>query len=227
MEREHGEEPADREGDEAPEGDAPDPVEGPERRVRDEKGAHRPGERSGRKAQEERPGDRSDQAGDRQPGRIVRDEVRSDDRAQNGADRQSCQGERLGGEAPVRSQNGEGRDPEQQQNVDDVHADSLRSARGQASTTRLTSLPGTTISLRISLPSTWACTRGSSFARSTSSGSDSPTGHLDLVANLPVHLDDELERLALEQRGVGLRPGLLPECSCPSRSQSSSATCGA
>ena len=42
--------------------------------------------------------------------------------------------------------------------------------------------------------------------------------HLDPVAQLPVHLDDELERVGDEQVGVGLRPRLLPYA--PARSSS-------
>ena len=72
-------------------------------------------------------------------------------------------------------------------------------------------MPGTTISLRISFPSTWARTRGSSFARAKSSALGEADRHLDLVAHPAVHLDDELERVALEQSRVGLGPGLLPQ----------------
>src|SRR5262245_35996116 len=39
--------------------------------------------------------------------------------------------------------------------------------------------------------------------------------HFHPVAHLPVHLHDELERLALKQRGVCDRPRLLPEIRVP------------
>src|SRR5436190_7537955 len=39
--------------------------------------------------------------------------------------------------------------------------------------------------------------------------------HLDPVADLPVHLDDELERICREQRWIRLRPRLLPQTLVP------------
>ena len=44
---------------------------------------------------------------------------------------EASQRERLGGEAAMCAQDGEGRDPEQQENVDDVHDDRVRRAPDQ------------------------------------------------------------------------------------------------
>ena len=87
---------------------------------------------------------------------------------------------------------------------------SRASARGRY-TTRLTSLPGTTIACRISLPSRCACTRADAFARSTSSSSRLAHGRLHPVAHAAVDLDHQLEGLALQLRLVGDRPRLLPQ----------------
>ena len=99
---------------------------------------------------------------------------------------------------------------------------SLRRRRGSRA------CPGTTTARRICLPSSCACTRGSSFACSTSSSSVRPTANDDPVAHLAVHLDDELERL-VARAAPGPPPARAPPraASCPRRCQSSSAMCGA
>ena len=62
------------------------------------------------------------------------------------------------------------------------------------------------------LPSMWACTPAEdALARSTSSSSARSDGHVEAVAHLAVHLDDELERVVHEQRRVVNRPGLFPQ----------------
>ena len=51
---------------------------------------------------------------------------------------------------------------------------------------------------------------------------------LEPVAHLPVHLNDDLDLVLDEKRGIGLRPRLAPTAGLlPSRPHSSSATCGA
>ena len=103
------------------------------------------------------------------------------------------------------------------------------STRGSASqpTTRLTSLPGTTIVFRTCLPSRCAAPartpRALDQLRPRAAGVD-----LEAVAHLAVHLHDELERLALEQR-LGRPPATAAPTAArgPARSHSSSATCGA
>ena len=65
-------------------------------------------------------------------------------------------------------------------------------------------------SLRISLPSTCAATRGSVLRARDELVLGQADRHLDPVAHLAVHLDDELERVPLEQAGIGLRPRAPP-----------------
>ena len=77
--------------------------------------------------------------------------------------------------------------------------------------TKLTSLRGTTIAWRISLPSSCAWTRGDAFACSISSASGRSADTSTRSRTLAVDLDHQLEGVALEQRLVGDRPRLLPE----------------
>ena len=76
-------------------------------------------------------------------------------------------------------------------------------------TTKLTSLPGTTTTLTISLPSTCACSRGVRAQR-LELVARRCRRRLDAVAQLAVDLHDQLQRVALEHRRVGVRPRLLP-----------------
>ena len=82
-----------------------DPVDRRERRVRGQEQPHRPAERPGHRAQEERADDGAHETRDRDPGRVVREQERGDDRPQDGAEREPTQGERLGGEPAMGAEN--------------------------------------------------------------------------------------------------------------------------
>ena len=94
-------------------------------------------------------------------------------------------------------------------------------------TTRLTSLPGTTISFTTSLPSRCAPTFSLARASSSSSSSRGLRRRLDAVAQLAVDLDDQGHGVAGQQRRVGLGPGRSQTRSPSSRSNTSLPRCGA
>ena len=72
-------------------------------------------------------------------------------------------------------------------------------------------MPGTTISLTTSWPSRCARTFGCSRQSALSSSGDAVEDASIAVADLAVDLADEHERVGLQQRRVGRRPGLLPD----------------
>ena len=83
-------------------------------------------------------------------------------------------------------------------------------------TTKLTSLPGTTITLTTSWPSRCAARVRRARASASSSSRDAPAGACDAVADLAVDLADELERVA--PRGTRGRP---PATAAPRRARRS------
>ena len=135
-------------------------------------------------------------------------QVRGDDRPQDGAQREPTQGERLGGEPTVRAENGERRDPEQQENVDDVHE---AQSSGERSLDDQVDELARDDDLLADLLAVHVGAHARELLRARDQlGLGEPDRHLDLVPHPPVHLHDQLERLALEQGRVGLRPGLRP-----------------
>ncbi len=78
-------------------------------------------------------------------------------------------------------------------------------------TTKFTSLPGTTIVFRGSPPFRCACTRSDARASATSSSSPIVARHLEAVAQLSVHLQHDLDGLALEHRRVRDGPRVPPQ----------------
>ena len=77
-------------------------------------------------------------------------------------------------------------------------------------TTTFTSLPGTTISLTTSLAVDVGPHVRGARGQPLELVRRRVAGRLHAVAHLAVDLADELERVALQQRRIGVRPGLLP-----------------
>src|SRR5439155_22561463 len=98
-----------------------------------------------------------------------------------------------------------------------------RSPRRQATTT-FTSLRGTTIVCRISLPSSCACTFGDSVARETSSSSDASTATSTRSRTFPFTWITSSNVSRARKAGSAVGHGTSQRRSWPSRSQSSSAT---
>ena len=95
--------------------------------------------------------------------------------------------------------------------VRDFRGPRRRAAERSRYTTKFTSLPGTTIVLRGSPPFRCACTRSEPAPARRAPPRRSRPAPRSRSRSLPFTCSDELERLALEQRLVGLRPRLLPQ----------------
>ena len=123
VEREDGDEPAEREPDQAAEEDPAEAVGDRERGPRVEEPANRASERAGEHAEQRGADEGAEQPGDGEPCRVLVEEVRGDDRPDDRTQGQAAEREGLRGEATLGAEDREGDDPEQEENVGDVHAD--------------------------------------------------------------------------------------------------------
>jgi hypothetical protein len=125
LERENGDEPAERKPEEASRGDAADAVGEGETRAQRQKAADGLTDGGAHRTEDEGSDERPGKPGERGPGGVLREEMWRDDRAHDGPEDEAAQRKHLRRESAVEPEEGEDDDAEQEKCVGDVHAVSI------------------------------------------------------------------------------------------------------